>query len=593
MIDPALVLFAIEAGVKLGRKVYDVLLDETVERPLLLPVGDLFGDITESDAIDFFFRPENKALCAPGGPYASLSRSEKLLAYKTIMALDARAATPTGAAEPATKIILDLHAFEQLKQGFGAKSPWQRILGTVVEIGIDYFAQNPAALGKDSPPRRIVESFLKGLDKVDFAEGTPEQIVGGVLVAALHTFGTNAALVSDDELVQALLGGVTEALVKDVEKATSQGELLRRQGLFKRIASSLLQGAASAVAEHTKLFIPHDETARRLVHSALTQLLEGLRDQEDLFSNDTIEALFKSVLGAVAENSDLFTDEKILQELIRRTLTALTDTQGRKLFAPETVPAVLQAALEVVRDNVETLVDPNDPQQQLLASAASAVARSLASTLGGGGKVKDLLSKNQLVSLTKAVFQEVAQHPAQLLGTNLDDVKRTALAQIIASLAAGLGDDPLAVITGQGFVQLVSDVLPVAIRNADKLVNLDSADPRTNVLFKVVAQIQGGVVDAPDKRGLVGCEVFLEIARRTLPIASANIDAFDPGQPKFIEATVSNMIGLANAPLANRINGANLPALIEAMLRCVLDGSVKLDEANAVETTAKRILRTL
>jgi hypothetical protein len=41
--NPALVLFAIEAGIKLGRKVNEVLVDETAQRPLLLPLGDLFG----------------------------------------------------------------------------------------------------------------------------------------------------------------------------------------------------------------------------------------------------------------------------------------------------------------------------------------------------------------------------------------------------------------------------------------------------------------------------------------------------------------------------------------------------------------------
>jgi hypothetical protein len=33
--NPALVLFAIEAGIKLGRKVNEVLVDETAQRPLL------------------------------------------------------------------------------------------------------------------------------------------------------------------------------------------------------------------------------------------------------------------------------------------------------------------------------------------------------------------------------------------------------------------------------------------------------------------------------------------------------------------------------------------------------------------------------
>ncbi len=60
--DPALILFAIEAAVRLGRKVYDVLVDETHERALPLPLGDLHGDPTEADARIFFAAVENRHL---------------------------------------------------------------------------------------------------------------------------------------------------------------------------------------------------------------------------------------------------------------------------------------------------------------------------------------------------------------------------------------------------------------------------------------------------------------------------------------------------------------------------------------------------
>jgi hypothetical protein len=590
MIDPSLVIFAIEAGVKLGRKVYEVLIDETVEKALLLPVGDLFGDIQEADAIEFFDRHENADLAGPKGPYAQLSRQEKILAYKTIYAIDERIGPSAGIPEGAN-IILSLHAFEQYKKGFGAKSPVQRILGTIVEIGIDYFAENPAALGKDSPARKALQSFIQGLNETDFAEGSPTQIVGDVLVAALRTFGENIQLVDDDQRVQALLGGVTNALIQDVQAAASQGELLRRERLVRRIASSLLLGAMGAVEQSTGLFVPRNQMAQKLIHSTLSQLLEGLRNKEDLFTNDSIELLFKSALGAVAENADLFSDQKILQELIRRTLTALTDTEGRKLFSEETVPAVLREALEVVRDNVGTLVDPHDPRQQLLASAASAVAGGLASTLAGDGKVKDLLSKSQLVELTKAVFQEVAKHPEQLLGDHLDDVKKTPLAQIIGSVACALGGDSARLVNGESLVKLVQSTLQVAVCNADKLIDLHSEDPRTNVLFKAIQQAASAVIESGDPRKLVTRTGFLKIIQCVLRVVSANADAFLAGESKPVKATVAKALELAGVALQSRINGANLPTLIDELLRAVLWGELDLTDTTAVELVSRHVLR--
>ena len=66
MIPPALVLFAIQAGVKLGQKTYEVLVDSTQAAPLVLPLGTLAGSIREADAVDFFDRKENQPLVAPG-----------------------------------------------------------------------------------------------------------------------------------------------------------------------------------------------------------------------------------------------------------------------------------------------------------------------------------------------------------------------------------------------------------------------------------------------------------------------------------------------------------------------------------------------
>lgn len=51
--DPGIVLFAIQAGVKLGRKIHDVLIDETAEGALLLPVGKVFGDVQEGIAGEY------------------------------------------------------------------------------------------------------------------------------------------------------------------------------------------------------------------------------------------------------------------------------------------------------------------------------------------------------------------------------------------------------------------------------------------------------------------------------------------------------------------------------------------------------------
>jgi hypothetical protein len=591
MVSPTLIIFAVEAGVKLGRKFYDVLIDETVERPLMLPVGDLFGGIAPVGAQEFFDRDENRHLVESGGPYHGLSDAELVLAYKSLRAIGERIGDSEEITGDAVEIVQNLHRFEQLKEGFGAGHPAQRILGTLVEIGIDYFAANPSALGKDSGGRKILHAFILRLDEADFAEGTPSKLVGDVLLAALRTLNENVTLVDDDHRLQVLLGGVTKALIEDVSVATSQAEQIRREDLARRIASSILRGGASAFHENIGIFIEDDPSARTLVQSAVGQVLEGIRGKDDLFSNESIELIFDSALTAVAGNSHLFSDEKVVQELIRQTVTALTEPEGRELFTDATVAAVVGEALDVVQRHAETLIDPDEPGEQLLAFAVRATAASLSHTLAGGGEFRALLSKAQLVALSRAIFEEVARDPEPLLGDDLDEARRTALAQIVSSVARALGEDPSRLVTAEGLVELMETALRVTVRNAEKLLDLDSEDPRTNALFRILQQLAQGLVESRDPRRLVTREVFVDIAKGVLPVASANLDPLLGGVDEPIKRTVEIALTLASGALEGRINGDNLPVLIEQLLREASWEELDLGNDAAVAEAATRILR--
>ncbi|HTD67096.1 MAG TPA: hypothetical protein VK846_11265, partial [Candidatus Limnocylindria bacterium] len=407
MIDPQLIIFAIESAVKLGRKMYDVLVDETVEGALILPVGELHADVQQNEALLFFARDENAHLIKKGGPYFGASPAQRLQAYQTLLAITDQLNMRKGDLRKAAAIVSQLNEFRQLKPGQGAKSPVQRIAGTVFEIGVDYFVAHPEAMGKDSPARQFIQSFLQGLDETDFAEGSATEIVGDVLSAALRILDANLGMVSDDQRVQVLLGGITKALVAEVDRAGNESEKLISRRFIRRMASSLVRGGLGAFNENLDLFAPNDPAVKALVDSTLSQVLAGIEGNEDLFTADTLELVFKSALGATGENVAIFTRNEFLQKLIARTCEVLTETQASKLFTEATASAVLRETLEVVRENVETLIDPKKPGEHLLASALSAVAQSLSANLGGGGNVKELLSSRQLTDLVGIVFQEV------------------------------------------------------------------------------------------------------------------------------------------------------------------------------------------
>jgi hypothetical protein len=361
--------------------------------------------------------------------------------------------------------------------------------------------------------------------------------------------------------------------------------------LLKRITASILRGGAGAVAANVQLFIPGEGRAKELLRVTLTEVLEGVRDQEDLFSNDALEALFATALKVTAENAALFSDKRIVQVILARTLSVVTAVPGRELFSGATLAAVVQAALETVGENAETLIDPTNPQRQLIVDAIAAMAHGLASGLAGGRSVRELLSTTQVIHLAQAVFQEVAKHPERLLADVAGDPRRMALAQVLGSVASALGEDPRKLVNGTTLVTLLVSTLSVVVKNRDKLLDLSSSNPKTNLLFQVLEAVSRGVLSGSDERHLVDREVFVEVATRVLRVVSAHVEDRLGPNAGTVRQVVVTVLQLSTGALESRINGDNLPALIEGLLRAVLQAELRLEDAQATRTVAEGLLR--
>lgn len=586
--DPQLVIFAIESAIRLGIKVNEVLLDSISGRDLVLPLGALFDDIDKANAADYFI--DHPELVTGDGAYVGATAAERLAAYKAIVAVNRTLGRADGAPD-AREVIQRLHAFEQYGKGFGPKHPVRRILGTVVEIGIDWFATHPDAMGKDSSARRIVHAFVLRLDDVDFAEGAPVEIAGAVLTAALHTLDENVTLLDDDARLHALLRGITGALIAEIDGAGGDAaERLARENLVQRVGSSVLRGAAGAFTDNIDLFLPGDGTARTLVESTLAQVMAGVRDQPDLFTNESLELIFRSGLRAVGENAALFSDRKALQALIQTTTGALTDATGRSLFARETVAAVVASGLGVAGEHAATLVDADDPRGQLLARAVGGLAVGLSAQLGAAPSLTGLLSREHLVELTEIVFTEVARNPEALVGDDGADPRTRALAQLVGSISAALGSTPERLVDGDGLQHLVQIGLATVVRNADVL-DLGDADPKTNLLFRAIHEVAAAVLAEDGHRRLIGRQGFADLIEVVLPVVSANLEPLRATNDPIIQRTVAQALQLANGALRGRTDGGNIVPLIHGLLAAVLWGDLDPADSTHARDVALDILR--
>ena len=587
--NPSTVLFAIEAGIRLGNKINQVLIDKTLEGPLLLPLGDMYNDIPAANAQDFF--DDNINLISEGGAYYHIRDDEakKLAAYKTIMRISATADTSPDSHADAISIITNLNAFEQYKDGFGSKPVFQRILGTIVEIGIDYVIANPDALGDNSNTRKYIEAFLKGIDDTTFAEGKWDTIVTDMFESGLTVLNENLSDIIRDERAQVIVGGVTSALIDDV-KDLPGFELTLREEFFKRVGTSIFRGAVEAFGENTELFIKGDSASKTIIRSTLSQVINGIKDKEDLFSNESLKLIVKSAMLATSENAALLTDNPILERTISRSLAALTETDS--IFSEASVAIILAEGLHAVGENVATLIDTSSSQRAFLADAISGMSLSLASSLSDGN-LKDLFSMQQLIDLTEIVLKEVAEDPERLLGDTSDDLKKSVLVQIIASVSAAFGSDPKMITTGERAVSLVEDVMNIALMNADKLLDISTDDPQTNLLYQIIQSTVSMIIDADDPRHLLNKKVIHAVIINILEIASNNIDVIAVDQQQIIKDAIRQVISIASDALEDKINGSNLPTLIAAILKDGIYNDLDLNDDGAVQEVINLTLKNL
>ena len=584
--NPQIVIFAITSAIKLGKKINETLIDETRGRYLSFPVGD-FGGVTSSQAEFFFKQDKYKILISPDGPYAGLEGDDLVKAYKSFLQLKKELGKES---DESVELLANYHRIEQWKKGRGAKHPAQRIVGTIIEIGIDYYTANPPAISKNSNANKIIAAFIQGLGDVKFAEGDDilKDVAQSTLGTALQVLGDQSNLISNDERIQVLIGGVTTALYQDLKKSGVDVRI-KREKLFKRLSGSILRGGATAVSGNINLFLPSESgkpDGRKVVQAAVLEILGGIQNQESLFTPEMLEGVTHSALKVVAENPQIVGDDAFLQILISNTLGALTKGDGKKIFSEDSVALILRESLETVGDNAHLLIDPGNPHREFASDTVAALSTGIAAGLKGTQvSVKDLMSTTLLAEMTSILLTQVAKNPDKLLGGKDVDPKNKVLAQIIGSVSAVVAKDPKRLGDGETYLELLEVALSVTLKNTDKLLNLDTNSPKDNLLYKVLQQMSE-IVLANDIRNLVDPEVWVDMVQRVLPIVSSNVGVIS--QRPLVKTAVKQALQLASAGLSDNLNGENLSGAVAEILKALIKQPNASD--SELETLVKKFV---
>lgn len=435
------VIFAIKAGVRLYHAGEQVLVQNTAERalPLPLPIGELsdtgkakYWLLDNPEARELSRRSEfsrlGTLLNTDEADWSDGDTEYLTAVYNSWRAEKARQAGHV----PANEIsMVEAAAYIEIRQwseseDSGHTSSLQRIAGTLVNIAVDYFVQTPGHLNLDKPEGRALKGFLEAIDDTDFAGGAMETIAGDLLIAVLDAVKMEPDLIGRGETTRKFVKGITTSLGESTNEFLDDIHLLtddereRRKAWLNMLTHALVRGATGVVLTDPEkiLGVREDESAViREVGGTFAELLLGGDDDrrlrfEKVFSGEGLDNIVRSALKAVSENPGILDIE---HKGLRRIIVDIADELETydDLFTRDLGPELIRLVLEKTGSNLPLLAggDGGDPGKNLLVLATSELLANVSEGSWTGGVWHPVLTRGHLLDVAEAVFDEVLDNP--------------------------------------------------------------------------------------------------------------------------------------------------------------------------------------
>ncbi len=360
----------------------------------------------------------------------------------------------------------------------GAPSPFWTVAGALVEIAVDYFANQPGAVSTKTPKGRALRAFLQAVDEnVDFENPHASSIISNLMIAALDTVSEHPKLIAG--------GNAEEKLVKSVSAAMAQSITARKQAIkgassfkideigdiLQTVARAAIRAGADTVLSDPKTFLDIGTAESDLVTKVGTSLVDivfeddGGIDLGAVWSVESLEKLADAAFRAVAEHPELVSGsgDEPLKKLVKGLAADLAAHE--KVISRDALPDIFSLVVEHTTSNLDALWGRGyaDGAEHLLVTASRQLLAGLKASTSDG-KWPPKLTRDDLVETLDAIFAEVVDNKAwiditdpdkSLLKSTVDDVfgvlKKYKLSQIH-------GDTGLAILravlqaTGQNLV---------------------------------------------------------------------------------------------------------------------------------------------
>jgi hypothetical protein len=518
-----LILFAMQAAIKLARAGRDIYKEDTQMRILELPLPVAFDDplvrarehanyVENTDRRrynELFKQAFDDSNQAQDGERQKTGEKRLIELYLHELAEGRVPTVKVGCQGIAGKL-----AIRQWARGdTPAPHPLQRAAGALVEIAIDYFVQVPGALHEDTKQGRTVKALLAGLDDFDFQESRWDSIVIALFRNAVETLAFDPELLSGDEdhdrLVKELVRGVAGEMKNQMVKLNAafpaghpdaEARVLR---FGQMVLRSLLQNAGAVVLESPTLMNVSEEADRTVIREVGTSFLNLLLEDTDkaggysvakaldrLVSKEGFDNLLVVAMRAASEHPEVFRiSDKAFETWVKHVLTELYQSHegGKTFFHNDLFGEVAYLVINHGIHDLPTLLPVDMDKRMMLVAVAREVFEAVAIPPADGKPAawKFDLAESDARDLFASIVESFAENPHWLFDKAEKQKAAVPLIRLAMDMLLNLGPDTFKTLIRSGRLEEVVSALFASGVIED--MNNDMAS-RTGAAFQMVLE---------------------------------------------------------------------------------------------------------
>lgn len=374
---------------------------------------------------------------------------------------------------------------EQWRNDNQPPTAWSRMALTLVDISVEFIAAYPSVMGVDSKGEKLVISFATKLESLipndvedmgkrhDFEN----RVLGVFVRSSLAVLAENTKVLIDDEQVAAIVSGVINPIVVQME-----GKDLSDVIQYRELVNTLIGPSSVAimrlVAENTEAYLGdnfvNDKALGIVTKAFLNAATETTKNKNiaAVFSKQGLSALLVAGLDVAIKQPEVFFDEgenidntAAMQSLLSNVASSLSASASNSLDRKLST-AIAIDVINAVGKHASVLfkLDASKPWDKLAATLIQDFSNEISASLLDGGRI-NLFNSEQKQRLSNIILTQISQSPSML---SIHD--ETALKVLQASIAIIQQDDNF-MLSNEEWLAFTDMLSQAAITDFERLFN--------------------------------------------------------------------------------------------------------------------------